>query len=105
MYNPYRKQIFIRAIDVFGEKSQKVQTIEELSELIQAITKEIRQKPGAIENIYEEIGDVEIMLEQLKILYFIDPDKLDKGKDIKLMRLEKDIEVVEGMKNESKKSI
>lgn len=42
--------------------------IEEMSELIQAICKQKRGKCN-LDNILEEIVDVEIMLEQLKMIY------------------------------------
>ena len=59
------KEIFIDAIRVFGEKEQEEVAIEEMAELIQAITHKHR---GREHNIAEEIADVEIMLEQLKII-------------------------------------
>ena len=45
----------------YGEEHQKKQLIQELSELIVAITK------NDLENIIEEIADVEVMLDQFKI--------------------------------------
>ncbi len=66
--------------DPYGFEAQSVLTIEEMSELIKAITKYKRVTEGgqlpsksiseeeAIENIIEEIVDVEIMLEQVKYL-------------------------------------
>lgn len=59
------KQIFELAIKVNGERAQEEVAIEECSELIQAITHKHR---GREHNIAEEIADVEIMLEQLKII-------------------------------------
>ena len=59
------KELYQRAIDVYGRKHQEVIAIEECSELIQAITHKHR---GRKDNITEEIADVEIMLEQLKII-------------------------------------
>ena len=58
-------QILIAAINTFGEKAQEGVAIEECSELIQAISHKHR---GREHNIPEEIADVEIMLEQLKII-------------------------------------
>ena len=58
-------EIFIVAIRRFGEKMQEEMAIEECSELIQAISHKHR---GREHNIAEEIADVEIMLEQLKII-------------------------------------
>jgi NTP pyrophosphatase (non-canonical NTP hydrolase) len=58
-------EILITAIKTFGEKAQEEMAIEECSELIQAISHKHR---GREHNIAEEIADVEIMLEQLKII-------------------------------------
>ena len=60
-----KPQILIAAIKTFGEQAQENQTIEECAELIQAINHKHR---GREHNIPEEIADVEIMLEQLKII-------------------------------------
>lgn len=57
-------EILTTAIHTFGEVAQERQAIEECSELIQAICHKHR---GRESNIAEEIADVEIMLEQLKI--------------------------------------
>ena len=53
------------AIKVYGEEKQEQMAIEECAELIQAINHKHR---GRENNIAEEIADVEIMLEQLKII-------------------------------------
>lgn len=58
------KDIFETAIKVYGVTDQENMAIEECAELIQAINKKHR---GKEHNIPEEIADVEIMLEQLKI--------------------------------------
>jgi NTP pyrophosphatase (non-canonical NTP hydrolase) len=58
------KEIFETAIKVYGVFNQENMAIEECAELIQAINKKHR---GKQHNIPEEIADVEIMLEQLKI--------------------------------------
>lgn len=58
-------EILIAAIRTFGDKAQEGVAIEECSELIQAISHKHR---GREHNIAEEIADVEIMLEQLKII-------------------------------------
>ena len=59
------KEILITAIRTFGEEAQEGVAIEECAELIQAISHKHR---GREYNIPEEIADVEIMLEQLKII-------------------------------------
>lgn len=58
------QEIFETAIKVYGVSNQENMAIEECAELIQAINKKHR---GRQHNIPEEIADVEIMLEQLKI--------------------------------------
>lgn len=58
-------EILTAAIKTFGDKSQEGVAIEECSELIQAISHKHR---GREHNIAEEIADVEIMLEQLKMI-------------------------------------
>lgn len=58
-------QILKEAIKTFGERKQEEMAVEECSELITAISHKHR---GREHNIVEEIADVEIMLEQLKII-------------------------------------
>ena len=64
--------------------------IEECSELQKEITKIIRKK-GDLTNLAEEIADVEIMLEQLKLIFRIH-DKVIEQKDEKIKRLKQTIE-------------
>ena len=59
------REIFISAIRCFGAFEQERMATEECAELIQAINHKHR---GRKDNIAEEIADVEIMLEQLKII-------------------------------------
>lgn len=56
------------AVDVFGADVQQMMAIEEMGELIQAISKKVRGIDHQA-NIPEEIADVEIMLEQLKHIH------------------------------------
>lgn len=57
-----------QAIKKYGPTMQKTVAIEEMSELIKELVKDIRDMPCKLA-IAEEIADVEIMLEQLKIIY------------------------------------
>lgn len=68
-------------LSYFGIENQKKQTIEELAELIRAISKE------DVRNITEEIADVEIMLEQLKMIYWIDNEEIEKIKEEKMAKV------------------
>jgi len=65
------KPIYQKAIKKFGTPIQIVVCIEELSELIKELTKDIRDK-GNIEHIAEEIADVTIMLEQMILIFDCD---------------------------------
>ena len=55
------------AIEVFGGYGQIVKAVEEMSELTQALCKLLAGE-GDRNNIAEEMADVEIMLEQLRII-------------------------------------
>lgn len=54
--------------EIFGNKAQMIKAIEELAELQMAIAKFLNE-PADKTNIIEEIADVEIMTEQLKIMF------------------------------------
>ena len=73
-----------KVINNFGEAIQKVIAMEELSELIQAISKSLRDQDH---NVEEEIADVDILLTQLKIMY--DMKKVEEFRNSKLNRLER----------------
>jgi len=70
-----------RALSKFGENTQKEMLIEEMAELTQAILKDRR---GRESNISEEIADVQIVLDQIKLLH---PDWIS-WEQVKLKRLE-----------------
>lgn len=62
------RPLLTQAIERFGQDAQERMMFEEMSELQKAICKLSRGK-GCIDDIAQEIADVEIMLEQMKILY------------------------------------
>lgn len=74
------------AIKRFGEDKQKVVAMEEMSELIKAISKDIRGQ-GDRNNLIEEIADVYIMLEQLKEMYGFTNRELRLNINTKVERL------------------
>ena len=63
-----RKLLFL--IDHYGTKKQQDIAIEELAELQKAIIK-YRREPSdkTKESVVEEIADVQVMLEQLKMIF------------------------------------
>ena len=71
-----------KAINSYGNASQKIKAIEEMGELIQAISKSLLDNEN---NVEEEIADVEIMLTQLKIMYNL--SDIENWRNYKLNRL------------------
>lgn len=76
-----QRSVLRKAIATYGKDAQVFMAIEEMSELMKALSKEYRasasQKSRTIENIAEEIADVSIMLEQLRMIFGIDIDVLE----------------------------
>lgn len=67
------------AITTFGKANQEIVAIEELSELQKEITKHLRGQFNRA-NLVEEMADVEIILDQLRLMFDI---RLDETEDIK----------------------
>ena len=95
MSKPYYTydDVFKMAIAHYGATEQELVAIEECSELIQAIT---HKRRGRKHNIAEEIADVEIMLEQLKIINKC----ADNVKQIKHYKVERLLERMWGAKRD-----
>ena len=66
------KELYQRALKVWGTEPQMLQVIEEMSELIKEILKNVNRKKDNVAQIIEETADVEIMLGQLKCCYQIE---------------------------------
>lgn len=65
-----RQSILMAAIDWYGMGSQVDMAIEEMAELTQALCKIKRGwSEEVFANIREEIADVQIMLEQMRLIY------------------------------------
>lgn len=62
------KNLYNQAVNTFGTPAQIIIAMEECSELIKELSKTLRGKSN-VDNISEEIADVQIMLEQLKIIF------------------------------------
>lgn len=60
--------VLLDAIMTFGERAQMVVALEELAELQKEITKQLRGE-GNLEHLSEEMADVQIMLDQLEIMF------------------------------------
>lgn len=79
------KEQLKKIIDYYGAYAQSVQAIEEMSELTKELCKALNYKSNK-ENLVEEIADVQIMLEQLKIINNIDEKTLEKEIQYKIAR-------------------
>lgn len=91
--------VLIKAIAVYGTTIQKAVAIEEMSELTKEICKDTRGMLN-IEHISEEIADVEIMINQLKVIYCVG-EKTESYIKSKIKRLEERInEPVPGVLNQ-----
>lgn len=87
------KNVEIKDKEIIYEKSlEKLKStnsfifMEELAELIQAISKKERKIEDADYMLIEEIADVEIILELLKKRWNIEEEMIEKAKEIKLER-------------------
>jgi NTP pyrophosphatase (non-canonical NTP hydrolase) len=86
MFTENDKLRILRITDYYGHKIEKIVAQEELAELIQAISKNL-QYDGNIESIKEEIADVYICLEELKLMLNISEEELNDIKEFKLNRM------------------
>lgn len=75
-----------RSIELNGETKKKVIAMEECSELIQAVSKDIRGEYDH-ENMLEEMADVYICLEMLKIMNKITDRDIQGYVEYKIARL------------------
>lgn len=79
-----REEIYTKLLNLYGDK-QIIIAIEELSELQKELCKALRNNSN-YDNIVEEIADVEIMLEQMKLYFNILNKDLERMKEHKIER-------------------
>ena len=83
-----------KVIGYYGKDAQTVIHMEELAELIQAISKIHRAgcgpdiPPDAYQNLVEEIADSLIIIEQLRVIFEIPDHELQRMIDYKCKRQE-----------------
>ena len=85
------RDIYTAAVKKFGKEHQLVLCMEEMAELKKELSKNMRGSKN-ITNISEEIADVEIMLEQLLVI-FGNRSEVDTIKAEKLLRLADRVEM------------
>ena len=87
-----KEKILKKALAHYGHSNQLIKTMEELGELTTAIAKQLTATSAtemlkARRPIVEELSDVEIMLEQVKMIFDIKPVEIEKQNEYKLARL------------------
>ena len=88
---PDDERIMRQAIETYGVQAQCDVAIEEMAELTKAIVKIRRvaddygKTQAALDNLMEEIADVDIMIEQMKIMW--GPKQVEEYRRRKLERL------------------
>lgn len=89
------EQTFLAAFERFGEPHQLLIAFEEMAELTKAISKAIRySREGHKNHITEEIADVEIMLEQVKMIFDIEDEDVEMWRLDKIVRLRRTLGIL-----------
>ena len=80
-----RRALLDRAITTYGAPAQMDMAVEEMAELTKALCKIKRAQAGcevtaAIGNVIEEMADVQIMLDQLRLIFARSTDEVEEEK-------------------------
>ena len=93
--NKDKQVVWRESIRKYGKEIQSIVCMEECSELIQAVSKCLRGKPDATDNLAEEMADVTICLHMLQEMYGVPVEELNDYID----------EMASGMNLASKQSL
>ena len=80
-----RRALLDRAITAYGAPAQMAMAVEEMAELTKALCKVKRvscaaEAKAALENAVEEMADVQIMLDQLRIIFHRSTEEVEEAK-------------------------
>lgn len=81
-----RKAVYEKALQTWGAQAQIMMAIEEMSELTKELCKHGRGRFN-VEDIADEIADVTIMMEQLRLIFGVNDD-VCAHMDYKVLRLQ-----------------
>jgi len=85
-------ELYQKFTEKFGERKQIVKCIEELSELQKVLCKylliDVTSNNELYHQLYDEIADVEITIEQMKSIFAIEESEIQNIKDFKHKRME-----------------
>lgn len=89
-----RKKIYEEALNQWGDVAQMDMAIEEMSELTKELCKRFRGEDN-VRQIAEEIADVTIMLEQMRLLFDVNSE-VEMVIDQKCCRLAERLGMIRG---------
>lgn len=80
-----RRALLDRAITAYGAPAQIDMAVEEMAELTKALCKVKRvscaaEAKAVLENVVEEMADVQIMLDQLRIIFHRSTEEIEEAK-------------------------
>lgn len=84
--------IWRQSIDHYGRQLQSIVCMEECAELTQAISKKLRDPTSPNNHLVEEMADVTICLNLLKLMYGITDKAISDWVEAKTLRLAKRME-------------
>lgn len=84
--------IWRQSIDHYGSQLQSIVCMEECAELIQAISKKLREDTPSNDALTEEMADVIICLHLLKMMYGITDKAISDWVEAKTLRVAKRME-------------
>lgn len=80
-----RKQVYQKAITHYGDVAQVLKAVEEMSELIKVLVKDMKMEESK-DRLIDELADVSIMCEQLRMIYGVN-NEVNVRMNYKLKRL------------------
>lgn len=82
-----QREICFKAVRTFGENAQCIKAMEECGEMVHALARKVLDQDPNFDNICEEVADVEILMEQMRVVF--GDAFIDKWKQNKLEKLNK----------------
>lgn len=84
-----KEELYLKAIDTWGQMPQINMVNEECGELITSLARYLRGR-DTVDDVITEIADVSIMMEQMAVLF--GKEQFEKEKERKLQRLKERLE-------------
>ena len=84
-----KEELYLKAIDTWGQMPQINMVNEECGELITSLARYLRGR-DTVDDVITEVADVSIMMEQMAVLF--GKEQFEKEKERKLQRLKERLE-------------